>query len=112
MEARVNPLSRFMKFTTQREPVLSAAVVAAFVLYLITRFVPGITDDDLELIGLLLVPIVPALLARLRAWSPLSVEKALGEAYQDGQKDGAALLVQPADPVTLTITERPGAAAR
>lgn len=99
------PLARFMRFTTQKEPVLSAAVVAAFVLYLITRFIPGITDDDLELIALLLVPIVPALLARLRAWSPLSVEKALDEAYRDGQHDGAALLVQPADPVTLHISD-------
>lgn len=82
------PLARFMRFTTQKEPVLSAAVVAAFALYMVTRFVPGITDDDLELLGLLLVPIVPALLARLRAWSPLSVEKALGAAYQDGVTDG------------------------
>ncbi len=81
------PLSRFMRFTTQKEPVLSAAVVAALVLYVITRIVPGLTDDDLQLLGLLLVPIIPALLARLRAWSPVSVEKALGEAYQDGVQD-------------------------
>mgnify|MGYP000852566532 CR=1 FL=1 len=28
------PLSRFMRFTTQKEPVLSAAVVAAFLVML------------------------------------------------------------------------------
>lgn len=91
------PLSRFMRFTTQKEPVLSAAVVAALVLYVITRIVPGLTDDDLQLLGLLLVPIIPALLARLRAWSPVSVEKALGEAYQGGVTDAVA----PMEPRTL-----------
>ena len=95
------PLSRFMRFTTQKEPVLSAGVVAALVLYLITRFVPGLTDDDLQLLGLLLVPIIPALLARLRAWSPVSVERAVADAYQDGQQDGA---IQGAAPTLVNRT--------
>lgn len=95
------PLSRFMRFTTQKEPVLSAAVVAAFVLYLVTRLVPGLTDDDLQLLGLLLVPIVPALLARLKAWSPVSAERAISEAFKEGQADGSANAVQPTDPVTI-----------
>ena len=82
------PLGRFMRFTTQKEPVLSAAVVAAFLLYLVTRVVPGLTDDDLQLIALVLVPIVPALLARLKAWSPIAVAKAVGDAYDDGVRDG------------------------
>ena len=85
------PLSRFLRYTTQQEPVVTAGLLAAFVLYLIDRYV-GLTEDDLTLLGLLLVPIVTAIGARFRAWSPASVDrevtKAASDAYQDGLADG------------------------
>lgn len=80
-------LARFKRFTTQREPVLSVATVAAFVLFLIDRQL-GLTDDDLELLGMLLVPIVAGVVARLRAWSPESVEREIDAAYSEGRDDG------------------------
>lgn len=76
------PLSRFLRFTTQKEPVVSAGFLAAVVLYVISRFVP-LTDDDLQLLGLLLVPVIPALIARFAAWSPASVARLRAQADQD-----------------------------
>lgn len=85
------PLSRFLRYTTQDEPVLTAGVIAAFVLYLLDRYL-HLTEDDLQLLGLLLVPIVGAIAARLRAWSPTSVEREVQgvreDAYADGLADG------------------------
>lgn len=79
------PLSRFLRFTTQKEPVLSAASLVAIALAIVTRFVP-LTDDDLQLLALLLLPFAPAVLARLRAWSPASVDRERSAAYQAGQE--------------------------
>lgn len=83
----MNVLSRFTRYTTQKEPVLSAGVLAAIVLAILSRFV-RLTEDDLQLLGLLLVPIVTALVARLKAWSPASVERETRSAYLDGTEDG------------------------
>lgn len=88
------PLTRFLRYTTQSEPVLSASVVAAFVLAALDRHF-HLTDDDLQLIGLLATPIVAGLLARLSAWSPRSAGVAIGNAYQEGLTDGS---IQPAAP--------------
>lgn len=81
------PLSRFLRYTTQDEPVVSAGLLAALGLYLIDRYL-HLTEDDLQLLGLLLVPVAGALLARFRAWSPSSAAKAISDAYQDGLADG------------------------
>lgn len=81
------PLSRFLRYTTQQEPVVTAGLLAALALYLIDRYV-GLTEDDLTLLGLLLVPVAGALLARLRAWSPASARRAIAAAYQDGLDEG------------------------
>ena len=89
-DGKPGPLARFRKFTTQDEPVLTAAGVVAAALYVISRFVPGLTDDDLQLIALVLLPFAPAILARFRAWSPTSVEREVTKAYDDGVRDGRA----------------------
>ena len=88
------PLSRFLRFTTQEEPVLSAASLVAIALAIISRFVT-LTDDDLQLLALILLPFAPAVLARLKAWSPASVQRLraqaderLSEAYRDGHSAG------------------------
>ena len=56
------PLSRFLRFTTQKEPVLSAASLVAIALAIITRFVP-LTDDDLQLLALLALAVCLVLAA-------------------------------------------------
>lgn len=88
------PLSRFLRFTTQEEPVLSAATLVAIALAIVSRFVP-LTDDDLQLLALILLPFAPAVLARIKAWSPASVERLRAqaderraEAYRDGHSAG------------------------
>ena len=82
-----NPLSRFLRYTTQQEPVVTAGLLAALALYLLDRYL-GLTEDDLTLLGLLLVPVAGALLARFQAWSPASAQRAIDEAYQEGLDDG------------------------
>jgi MFS superfamily sulfate permease-like transporter len=72
----MNALSRFTRYTSQQEPVVTIGLLAAAILYFVDRYA-HLTDDDLELYGLLLVPIVTTFLARFRAWSPASVRKAL-----------------------------------
>lgn len=84
------PLSRFLRYTTQDEPALTVGVVAAFVLYAIDRYL-HLTDDDLQLIGLLLVPIVGAVLTRFNVYSPATHEREVADALNesDPQQGGA-----------------------
>lgn len=84
----LGPLSRFMRFTTQREPVLSVGVLVALALYVATRIFPGLTDDDLQLLALIGLPIVTAVLARLRAYAPDTVGKATAAARRNGYDAG------------------------
>lgn len=84
----MSPLTRFYRYTTQDEPVITAGVLAAFALYLIDRYL-HLTEDDLTLLGLLLVPIAGAVLARFKAYSPTSAQKAADEAYQQGLEDAS-----------------------
>ena len=79
-------LARFTKYTTQQEPVLSVGILAAMALAILSRFVT-LTEDDLQLLGLLLVPIITALIARFQAWSPASVEKVKRAAFEQGVAD-------------------------
>lgn len=105
---RPGVLGRFMRFTTRREPVLSASLLAALALYLLDRYL-GLTDDDLELIGMLMVPIVGGLVARLRAWAPESVERETDSAYELGVQDAGARLLEPqprADSHVITTDDR------
>lgn len=104
-------ISRFTRYTTQKEPVLSVGVLAAIVLAVISRFVT-LTEDDLQLLGLLLVPIVTAAVARLKAWSPASVQKLADQRYDEGTADATARLavapeVQAAAPRPVRTAPRP-----
>jgi hypothetical protein len=90
----MSAISRFKRFTTQREPAISVSFLAAVVLYGIDRAV-GLTDSDAELLGMLLVPIVSGLLIRYRVWSPAGVtaqvEASAAEARRQGFDEGRAL---------------------
>ena len=65
-------LSKFTKYTTQSEPVMSISLIAALVLAVLAKYVT-LTDDDLQLLGLILVPIVAGIVARWRVYSPATV---------------------------------------
>lgn len=67
-------LARFTKYTTQSEPVITVGIIAAVVLALIDRYL-HLTEDDLQLAGLLLVPLVGAVIARLQVYSPATVAR-------------------------------------
>lgn len=98
----MNVLTRFTSYTTQKEPVLSVGVLAAFVLAIVSRFVQ-LTEDDFQLLGLLLVPIVTALVARFKAWSPASVMRETEAAYAEGIDDGRVRAQQAARPRPVAV---------
>lgn len=89
------PLSRFLRYTTQDEPVLSAGLLAALALYLVDRWL-HLTDDDLQLLGLLLVPVAGAVLARWNAYAPSTVRREVDDAHAEGYEDGQADAQRPA----------------
>jgi hypothetical protein len=68
----MNTISRFTKYTTQSEPAITISLLAALVLAVIAKYV-NLTEDDLQLLGLMLVPVVAGIVTRLRVWSPASV---------------------------------------
>lgn len=65
-------INQFTRFTTQREPVITISVIAAGVLAVIAKYI-DLTEDDLELLGLILVPLVAGIVARMRVYSPATV---------------------------------------
>lgn len=92
---RSGAITRFLRFTTRKEPALSVSLIAAIVLALCAKYL-HLTDDDLALLGPIAVVVIGALI-RLRVFSPLTHELGLADAYQEGVQDAGG---QPADPVT------------
>ena len=68
-------MDRYMRYVRDREPVLSASLIAAFLLALVDRVV-GLTDGDLTILGPLAVIIGGAILRQL-VYSPESYMRAL-----------------------------------
>ena len=65
-------LDRFLRFTTQEEPVLSVGLVAAIALALVDRFF-NLTDGDLALYGPIAV-LVTSVIMRRFVYSPATHE--------------------------------------
>lgn len=84
------PLGKFLKFTTQDEPAVSLSVLAAIVLYAISRLVPGLTDDDMTILGIVVVAGL-GVLVRANVFSPSTFWNKLNrettDAYAEGQQD-------------------------
>lgn len=70
-------MNRFLKYTTQEEPALTASFVAAIILAVISKFVL-LTDDDLTLLGPIALVIAGAVI-RAGVFSPATVNKLTGK---------------------------------
>ena len=68
-------MNRFLKFTTQDEPALTASFLAAVLLAFVSKFV-NLTDDDLTWIGPVFLLGAGALI-RAGVFSPTSVRNLL-----------------------------------
>ena len=79
-------MDRYLKFVSQKEPVLTATLLAAFGLALLDRFF-GLSDGDLAILGPMAVVIGGAILRQL-VYSPDSYFKAL---YSPPPEDEATL---------------------
>jgi hypothetical protein len=66
-------MDRFLKYTTQQEPALTASFVAAILLAIVARFF-NLTDDDLSILGPIAL-IVAGVVIRSRVFAPATVER-------------------------------------
>lgn len=65
-------MDRFLKYTTQQEPALTASFLAAILLAIIARFFK-LTDDDLSILGPIAL-IVAGFVIRSRVFAPATVD--------------------------------------
>lgn len=93
-----NSLTRFLRYTTRKQPALSVSFLAAIVLAVLARYL-NLSEADLTLLGPIALVIV-GVIVRSRVFSPYTHELGIDTAYQEGVTDGASQVVQPADPVT------------
>ncbi len=70
-------MNRFLKYTTQEEPALTASFVAAIILAVISKFVL-LTDDDLLLLGPIAL-VIAGVIIRAGVFSPATVSKLTGK---------------------------------
>jgi hypothetical protein len=70
-------MNRFLKFTTQEEPAITIGVIAAALLYLVSKFV-FLSDDDLAVAGPILVMVISGII-RQGVFSPASVARLTSE---------------------------------
>ena len=75
-------MDRFLAFTTQKEPALTASFQAAVLLAIVARYV-GVTDEDLAVLGPVMV-IIAGVVIRAGVFSPATVERLLDDEAQDG----------------------------
>jgi hypothetical protein len=74
-------LDRFLRYTTQKEPALTASFLAAVMLAIAARCL-GLTDDDLAILGPVML-IVAGVVIRAGVFAPASVQRLLDG--EDGQ---------------------------
>lgn len=92
-------VTRFLRFTTKKQPAVSISLIAAIVMALLARYL-HLTEDDLALFGPIVVILVGVVI-RAKVFSPWTHELGIAEALEEGKRDGAANAVQPPDPVTM-----------
>ena len=68
-------MDRFLRYTTQKEPALTASFLAAVLLAIVARYV-GLTDEDLAILGPVTL-IIAAVVIRPGVFAPASVERLL-----------------------------------
>jgi uncharacterized membrane protein YjjP (DUF1212 family) len=65
-------MDRFLAFTTQKEPALSASFLAAVLLAVVARYL-DLTDEDLAIVGPVML-IVAGIVIRTGVFSPATVD--------------------------------------
>ena len=65
-------MDRFLRYTTQKEPALTASFLAAVLLAIVARYL-YLTDDDLAILGPVAL-VVAGVVIRAGVFSPATVE--------------------------------------
>ena len=76
-------LARFRRYTTQREPALTASFLAAVLLAIAARYL-GLSDEDLSILGPVML-IVAGVVIRAGVFAPHTVRDLLGDEDDQGQ---------------------------
>jgi hypothetical protein len=75
-------VDRFLRYTTQQEPALTASFLAAVLLAIVARYL-DMTDDDLAILGPLML-IIAGVVIRAGVFAPASVQELLGDEDEPG----------------------------
>jgi uncharacterized membrane protein YjjP (DUF1212 family) len=68
-------VDRFLRYTTQKEPALTASFLAAILLAIAARYI-GLTDEDLAILGPVAL-IIAGVVIRAGVFAPATVERLL-----------------------------------
>ena len=68
-------MERFLRYTTQKEPALTASFLAAVLLAIAARYI-GLTDEDLAVLGPVML-IIAGVVIRAGVFAPATVERLL-----------------------------------
>lgn len=68
-------MDRFLKYTTQKEPAITASFIGALLLALVARYF-NLTEEDLTILGPIAL-IIGGIVIRQGVFSPASVQKLL-----------------------------------
>jgi uncharacterized membrane protein YjjP (DUF1212 family) len=75
-------MERFRRYTTQKEPALTASFLAAVLLAIVARYLK-LTDEDLAVLGPVML-IVAGIVIRAGVFSPATVRDLLGGEDEQG----------------------------
>ena len=76
-------MERFLRYTTQKEPALTASFLAAVLLAIVARYL-DLTDEDLAILGPVML-ILAGVVIRAGVFSPATVRVLL----EDGDEQGS-----------------------
>lgn len=75
-------MDRFLRYTTQKEPALTASFLAAVLLAIAARYL-NLTDDDLVILGPVAL-IIAGVVIRAGVFAPATVERLLDGEDEQG----------------------------
>ena len=75
-------MDRFLRYTTQKEPALTASFLAAVLLAIAARYM-NLTDDDLAILGPVML-IIAGVVIRTGVFAPATVERLLDGEDEQG----------------------------
>lgn len=75
-------MDRFLRYTTQTEPALTASFLAAVLLAVVARYL-DLADDDLAILGPVML-VIAGVVIRAGVFAPASVQKLLDDEDEPG----------------------------